>query len=115
MIGHSLIHRCSVQHRSNTAKAYGAAAAYGTATTDVHCRLVIKSQKGFNSITGLFAVATTYTMLFKMNADVLAGDRISAVVDESGTAIAGNFEIEAVLPRRGAMSRHKATVLNKVA
>ena len=114
MIGHSLIHRCTIERRSNTAKAYGAASTYADHRLNEHCRLVIKAQEGFNSITGLFQVATSYTMLFKFDSDVQSGDRINDIMDETGTAIPGNFEIEGVLPRRGAMSRHKSTVLNKV-
>lgn len=115
MIGHSLIHRCTVERRSGTAKPYGNQATYTDHLLSEHCRLITKAQRGFNSITGLFQVATSYTMLFRFDTDVQAGDRINSIVDEAGVSIAGNFEIEGVLPRRGQVSRHKAAVLNKVA
>lgn len=115
MAGHLLIHRCTVQRRATVPRGYGKQATYDDHLTSEHCRLVTKGQRGFNSITAQFVTATSYMMIFRFDADVLAGDRVTGVLDESGAAIAGNFEIEAVIPRRGAVSRHKAATLNKVA
>lgn len=114
MIGHSLIHRCTVQRRSTKQRGYGSEAKYDNLLTSEHCRLVTKAQKGFNSITGQWVVTTNYLMLFQFGANVMAGDRVTGIVDESGAAISGNFEIEAVIPRRSQVSRLQAATLNKV-
>lgn len=114
-IGLTLIHRCAVQRYATAAEGYGSKRTAAAHLSDVHCRLQTKMQRAFNSLSGQWLVTTSYRLLVPYGTDVLAGDRITSVVDEDGNTVAGNWEVAGVLEKRGHATRHKSLELNKVA
>jgi hypothetical protein len=108
-------HRCDVQRYSLAVDAYNnQARTPGPHLSDVPCRLVIKAQRGFNSLTGQWMVTTAYKLFVVHSLDVKAGDRITNLVDETGSINAHNFEVEAALPHRGRTVQHRTLELRKV-
>lgn len=114
MSGRHLIHRCNTQRYTASSQGYGQKRTPAANLTAVHCRLQTKQQRAFNTLTGEWLVSTRYQMQFLRDADVIAGDRITAVTDEYGASIAGNFEVAGIIDRRAAMLRLKTAELNKV-
>lgn len=113
-IGRHLFHRCDVQRYDTTAQGYGSKREPAAHLRGVHCRLKTETQRGFNSLTGQWMVSTRYKLQVMKSADVIAGDRVTAVTDEYGADIDGNFEVASVMDRRGHTLRMKTLELNKV-
>jgi hypothetical protein len=114
MIGRHLIHRCDIHRYSSTEQGYGKKRVPSIEVTDVPCRLKEKVQRAFNSVTGQWMVDTRYTLQVEFGADLIAGDRVTNVVDEYGQAMLGNYEVAGVHHRRAASLRMKVAELNKV-
>lgn len=114
MIGMTFVHRCDVQRYSTSAEGYGEKRTPVAHISGVHFRLKTETQRAFNSLTGQWMVSTRYRGLFPFDTDAIAGDRITNVVDEYGDAVAGNWEVKGVMPRRGHAGRHKSLELEKV-
>lgn len=112
--GRHLHHRCAVQRYAATAQDYGQKRTPAAHLSDVHCRLKTDTQRAFNSLTGQWMVSTRYRLQVQRTVDIIAGDRVTAVYDEYGAAIPGNFEVAGEATRRGAMMRLKTLELNKV-
>lgn len=110
----TLDHRCDVQRYTEAAQGYGEKRTAAAHLSGVHCRLAEKSERFFDSLAGQWRVTTAYRLLVPFATDIAAGDRVTNVTDEYGTAVAGNWEVAGVMKRRGQMGRHKSAELNKV-
>lgn len=114
-IGRHLTHRCNTQRYTATAQSYGRQRVPAAHLTAVHCRLKTETQRAFNSVTGEWLVSTRYKLQVLRSEDILAGDRVTAVIDEFGDNIPGDFEVAGEAVRRGAALWARTLELNKVA
>jgi hypothetical protein len=112
--GRHLLHRCDVQRYATAAQDYGKKRTPAAHLRGVHCRLKTETQRAFNSLTGQWLVSTRYWLQVMRDVDIVAGDRVTAVVDEYGASIPGDFEVAGAADRRAAMLRLKTLELNKV-
>ena len=110
-----LVDSCDVHRYAVTAQTYGSKRTPEPHLSDVPCRIVIKVQRGFNSVTGEWVKRTDYTLLAMYNADILEGDRITNVRTQDGTLDAMNFEVDGgAYLRRGRMATHLKMDLRRV-
>lgn len=114
-VGRHLVHRCDTQRYSEVTQGYGSQRTPTDHLYSLHCRFKTDVQRGFNSVSGHWVVSTGYKLMVEFDADVVAGDRVTNVLDERGQAIPGNYEVAGAMERRGQAMRHKTLVLNKVA
>lgn len=112
--GRHLFHRCDVQRYATTTQDYGQKREPAAHLSDVHCRLKTEPQRAFNSLTGQWMVSTRYRLQVMRDVDIVAGDRVTAVIDEYKTSIPGDFEVAGVADRRAVGLRLKTLELNKV-
>lgn len=121
-VGFHLIHRCDVERYAEVegTQGYGEQKAPAAHLSRVHCRLKTEAQRGFNSITGQWVVSTRYKLLVQFDEDILAGDRITNLVDEYGKVDARRdgkphtYEVSGETPLRGHTLRLKKLELNQV-
>lgn len=110
-----LVDRCDVQRRGRTDQAYGGKAKYSPHLGSLPCRLVVKTQRGFNSLTAEWVVATTYSLVTAPDADVTEGDRITNLRTQDGELVQQNFEVDGgAVKHRGRMAQHKTLRLRRM-
>lgn len=80
----------------------------------VPCKLITDKDQYVDALTGQPTIATSYKVLMKPDQDVIAGDRLTDFIDRGGNSIAGDYEVMAVIPRNGQMSRLTELMVNKV-
>ena len=110
-----LVDRCDVSRYTVTAQAYGSKRTPAAHLSDVPCRLVIKEQKGFNSVTGEWVKRADYTLLTLADVDIEEGDRVTNIRMHNDTLDQLNFEVDGgALKRRGRMAVHRRMKLKRV-
>lgn len=110
-----LLHRCTVQRATVTADPYGNDVRnWADWLTDVHCRLVIRSQRAADSSLAQEPVVSEYRLFLPPHTDVREGDRIADLTLEDGSAVAETFSVEMILPRRSRTMRHITLQLERV-
>jgi hypothetical protein len=110
-----LINQCTIQRATVTTDPYGNdKETFSDHARRVPCRLITTVQKAADGITGQFLVSTGYKLLLAPDQDVIAGDRITEVVDRAGDSVAGEFDVVARIPSNGAMARIVTLELEKV-
>ncbi|MBX3056926.1 MAG: hypothetical protein KF770_10680 [Anaerolineae bacterium] len=114
-IGRYLIHRCNTQRYTAVAQGYGRQRTPAAHLVAVHCRFKEEVRHAFNSVTGEWVVNTRYKLQVQRDEDIVAGDRVTGLIDEYGTAVPGDFEVAGGMTRRGASVRLRTLELNKVA
>jgi hypothetical protein len=109
---------CDVQRRAKVAQGYGSKPSYGEHLTGQPFLLVMKAQRGFNSLTGEWLVSTSYSGHFPAAVDIQEGDRLTNVaLNREGDSedIGGTFQVDGgVMPRRGRGTRVKIVGLKRV-
>ncbi len=112
----NLGYTCTIQRYEVTTDAYGndtrTAADY---TRRVPCLLITDKDKYLDGLTGQPLTVTAYKVLMAPDQDVIAGDRLTDIVDRGGSSVSGNYEVMAVMPRAGAMARLIELTVHKVA
>ena len=110
-----LVDRCDTLRRTVTAQAYSSKRTPEPHLSSVPCRLVVKEQKGFNSVTGEWVKQTDYTLLTLPDVDIEEGDRVTNVRMHNDTLDRLNFEVDGgALKRRGRMAVHRRMKLKRV-
>jgi len=110
-----LIHSCTIQRYTITSDAYGNSKRTATdLALRVPCRLIERAEKMADGVTGQILTSTSYRLLLDPDQDVIASDRITDIVDRTGSAISGNYEVMAAIPHEGQMTRLITCELNKV-
>ena len=110
-----LVDHCDVLRYTVTAQAYGSKRTPEPHLSDVPCRLVIKEQKGFNSVTGEWMKDTDYTLLTLPDVDIEEGDRVTNVRMHNDTLDQLLFEVDGgALKRRGRMATHRRMKLKRI-
>ena len=97
-----LVHSCTVTRDTGTARSSsGQPLPVGSAVSTAQtCRYAVQSNRYGNERMGFVFVRESWLQL-PYNADVLAGDAISAITDSAGTAIvSGTFNVDEFLARR---------------
>lgn len=107
---------CTIQRYEATTDAYG----NDTRTPAdwaryVPCLVVTDKDLFMDNLTGQPMTATAYRVLVAADQDVIAGDRLTDIVNRGGSSVAGNFEVTGVIPRNGQMTRLVELTVNKVA
>jgi len=109
---------CDVQRRATTAQGYGSKPSYELHLRGQPFRLVTKSERGLNSVTGEWLVSTSYAGHFPTDVDIQEGDRLANVaLDREGDSneVTGTFQVDGgVMPQRGRASRVKIVGLKRV-
>ena len=110
-----LVDHCDVSRYTVTAQAYSTKRTPAAHLSDVPCRLVIKEQEGFNSVTGEWVTRETYLLLTLPDVDIEEGDRVTNVRSHNDTLDQLNFEVDGgALKRRGRMARLRSMKLKRV-
>ncbi len=112
-----LVDHCDVERYTQSAsgQGYGRKRVPAVHLSNVSCRLVTKTRRGFNSVTGEWLVTTEYKLLALHGADIEEGDRITSVVLQDGTLSQLDFEVDGgSIPHRGHMAWHKTLMLRRV-
>lgn len=97
-----LVHSCTVTRDKGTARSSsGQPLPVGSAVSTAQaCRYAVQSNRYGNEREGFVFVRESWLQL-PYNANVLAGDAISAIADSGGTAIvSGTFNVDEFLARR---------------
>ena len=109
---------CDVQRRATVAQGYGSKPSYAEHLTGQPFLLVMKAQRGFNSLTGEWVVSTIYNGHFSAAVDIQEGDRLTNVaLNREGNSedIGGTFQVDGgVIPQRGRGTRVKIVGLKRV-
>lgn len=113
---------CDFLARGVRKQAYGAKPTHDTyLATAVPCRLIEKTQRGFNSITAQWLTTTTYKLMLPYETEILEGDRVTNIrlygnqASDRDALLQQHFEVEGgALAKRGALVRHKTVSLKKV-
>ena len=110
-----LVDSCDVSRYTVTAQVYGSKRTPAAHLSDVPCRLVIKDQHGFNSVTGAWVKKTDYTLLTLADVDIEEGDRVTNVRMHNDVLDDLTFEVDGgALKRRGRMAMHRRMKLRRV-
>jgi hypothetical protein len=110
-----LIHTCAIKRPRVERDSYNASKeTLYSHLTDQVCRLVTKSERVPMGELAEKPVVTTYLLMLPAYTDVRPGDQIHSLVDEQGTAMAGTFRIDEVLPRRARAQRHISLRLERI-
>jgi len=110
-----LVDSCDVWRYASTSQAYGKKRTPAIHLSDVPCRLIIKEQRGFNSVTGEWLKQTTYRLLTLHDVDLVEGDRVTNIRMHDATLDNLNFEVDGgALVRRGRMAAHRSMSLKRV-
>jgi len=122
MGGLYLTDTCELLARGTKLQAYGIKPTHTTPLAEnVPCRLIEKTQRGFNSVTGQWLTTTTYKLFLPYDQEIIEGDRVTNIRlhgnQESNQValLTHHYEVEGgALPHRGAMAQHKTVMLKKI-
>lgn len=106
--------KCDVERKKRMPQEIGSNASYQPHLFDQPAVYSEKENSDFNSITAEWVNTTMITMLFPIDTDIKAGDRIKNIILRDGTKIPKNHGIEGVTRSNGRMHKHLSCTVKRI-
>lgn len=101
LIANACIHRCTIERANYVTDLYGQrVATWLPVGINVPCRLVQDEVQSLPDGLGGGSTTTVTTLIVLPSTGLTEGDRISSVIDESGAAQPGVYEVRTLVVRR---------------